>query len=365
MVKEYYLHFKDIQDCLTAYYQRTGKKMLISDAMLTLHNENKSFPDPCYPDFSTWDNGDFNQLRALFEHFPINITSILTDPHRYSTYVSEDFIMPSSLNGIISLYIKQEKKKIHTHDFFEIPYVLSGTCILCMESEKRTMNVGEFCIIAPDTQHDIIPSDDSLTLFLSLRKSNFKTAFFNIIESDNILSSFFNNCLYNSSQNYLLFMTTPTPHILSIIKYILIESVNILPFSSEVATCYVSILFSEILRSYSKTFSYYPFSKTHKIPAILNYIKGNYRYINLARTASFFNYDASYLGKLIKQSTGMNFNDIVNQYKIEQAMHLLKYTALTINDIAGEVGFNSSDHFSRTFHKVTGTSPRLYRQQLQ
>ena len=220
--------------------------------------------------------------------------------------------------------MKQEKKKLHSHDFFEIPYVVSGTGILCFESEKRTMHEGEFCIIAPDTRHDLIPSDDSLILFLSLRKSNFKTAFFNVIESDNILSIFFNHCLYNSSINYLLFVTTPTPHVLSIIKNILIESVSTRPFSSEVAACYVSILFSEILRSYSKTFSYYPFSKTHKIPAILKYIKGNYRYINLSSTASFFNYDASYLGKLIKQNTGMSFNDIVNQYKIEQAIYLLK-----------------------------------------
>lgn len=47
--------------------------------------------------------------------------------------------------------------------------------------------------------------------------------------------------------------------------------------------------------------------------------------------------------------------------RIERAMALLRETDRSVTDIAIAVGFDSLGTFSRTFHKVVGLPPSLYR----
>ena len=44
-----------------------------------------------------------------------------------------------------------------------------------------------------------------------------------------------------------------------------------------------------------------------------------------------------------------------------KAIELLKDPAYSITWVGYEVGFNDSTHFSRTFKKIVGISPRTYR----
>ena len=47
--------------------------------------------------------------------------------------------------------------------------------------------------------------------------------------------------------------------------------------------------------------------------------------------------------------------------KMEHACHLLDSTDMTVQEIAGAVGYDDSLYFSRLFKKTLGTSPRSYR----
>lgn len=55
------------------------------------------------------------------------------------------------------------------------------------------------------------------------------------------------------------------------------------------------------------------------------------------------------------------FSDLVEQTRIDMARDLLAHTDLPIQDIAREVGYIESTHFSRAFSRVTGNSPRDFR----
>ena len=63
----------------------------------------------------------------------------------------------------------------------------------------------------------------------------------------------------------------------------------------------------------------------------------------------------------MKQITGLGIAEYLNKYRIEVACQLLKTTDLPINDIATDIGFNSSKYFSTAFKLATGLSPREYR----
>ena len=70
----------------------------------------------------------------------------------------------------------------------------------------------------------------------------------------------------------------------------------------------------------------------------------------------------SQLHKKVKSLTGMSITNYMNHIRIEKAKDLLKTTQLTISEIASDVGFASSNYFSRSFKKITNTSPAFYRQ---
>ena len=51
----------------------------------------------------------------------------------------------------------------------------------------------------------------------------------------------------------------------------------------------------------------------------------------------------------MKQITGLGIAEYLNKYRIEVACQLLKTTDLPINDIATDIGFNSSKIFQYCF----------------
>ncbi len=67
----------------------------------------------------------------------------------------------------------------------------------------------------------------------------------------------------------------------------------------------------------------------------------------------------------IKQNTGMNFADYINQKRINYAKHLLRSTTKSeknVLEILYEAGFNSKSVFNSQFKKHTGQSPTKFRQ---
>lgn len=64
-----------------------------------------------------------------------------------------------------------------------------------------------------------------------------------------------------------------------------------------------------------------------------------------------------------KQSTGLTPHQYVIARRLNRAQVLLATTDLTILEICFRVGFKSQSHFTRLFRKLTGITPRAYRDQ--
>lgn len=70
----------------------------------------------------------------------------------------------------------------------------------------------------------------------------------------------------------------------------------------------------------------------------------------------------SYLGKLVKQKTGLTFVELLTIIRISRAIGLMKQEeAFKIYEIAAAVGYRDSRHFSEVFKKYVGISPSEYR----
>lgn len=77
--------------------------------------------------------------------------------------------------------------------------------------------------------------------------------------------------------------------------------------------------------------------------------------------ASRFNLSANYVGEYFRKFTGESLQHYITQYKIKLVQQRLAYSALTVSQIAGELGFTDESHLSRQFRKYSGVSPVEYR----
>ncbi len=69
----------------------------------------------------------------------------------------------------------------------------------------------------------------------------------------------------------------------------------------------------------------------------------------------------NHLNKSVKAVTGKTAITILNEMSLQEAKMQLKYTGLSISDIAFQLGFEDLSYFSRFFKKTTGLTPMQYR----
>jgi AraC-like DNA-binding protein len=83
--------------------------------------------------------------------------------------------------------------------------------------------------------------------------------------------------------------------------------------------------------------------------------------LSLTQMAKHLKTNPSVLSKTINQGFQLNFNDFINNYRIEAVKEKLQageQKTQTLLGIAYDCGFNSKATFNRAFKKVTGTSPK-------
>ncbi|MCR9253363.1 MAG: helix-turn-helix domain-containing protein [bacterium] len=100
---------------------------------------------------------------------------------------------------------------------------------------------------------------------------------------------------------------------------------------------------------------------------MLNYLKSDKPYIDPAfdiqTLAKDLGYSKHFVAQLIKESTGLNFRDYMNKFRLEEAKKKLNSPLsrqFTIQSIANDSGFNSVATFYRAFKKLEGKTPKAF-----
>ena len=94
----------------------------------------------------------------------------------------------------------------------------------------------------------------------------------------------------------------------------------------------------------------------------MDYIEKNYRNkIYLEEIAEKLEISPSYLSRTFKNETGETVKNYLTKVRIDHAGNLLKYSNESLSDIAAYVNFPSQSYFCRIFKKLTGISPKAYR----
>ena len=97
---------------------------------------------------------------------------------------------------------------------------------------------------------------------------------------------------------------------------------------------------------------------------VLAYIKSNYTQdLKLEVLGDLFNCNSAYLGKKFKKYTGVQFNNYLDNLRIEDAKDKLLNTNLKIYQISKLVGYSNADYFFMKFKRHTGITPKEFKSQ--
>ncbi len=85
--------------------------------------------------------------------------------------------------------------------------------------------------------------------------------------------------------------------------------------------------------------------------------------LKISDIASMLGTNRTYISRAINQTMNMPFSDLVNKYRIEYALSLMKnreFSQMTLSEIALKSGFSNESTFYRVFKHAMGVSPRQY-----
>lgn len=252
---------------------------------------------------------------------------------------------------------------LHSHDFFELLYVLNGTVEHYTDNTPQLLKPGDICIIAPKVIHGIgTCKKDTLLMSVVLRASTFAETFFNILQEDAMLTAFFTRALYSGGTGILYFNTGYDREIQQILLTMLYEFRSNKPYNDIMLNNLMTACFILLLRSHADSVKTKDASPNSAIVPILHYLQNNSENLTLHQLAQHFSYSDRQMTRLLVQSTGQNFTQLIQRLKLEKARILLAHSNLSIQEIINRCGYTNPTYFYRLFAKNFQMTPASYRQ---
>jgi AraC-like DNA-binding protein/mannose-6-phosphate isomerase-like protein (cupin superfamily) len=275
------------------------------------------------------------------------------------------FFPPDVRNVFLYKHNRYSPVFMHTHNYFEIFFVLQGRCANTIAGRRTVLDAGILCFIAPGARHAIEVFDDaSLIINLMIKRSAFDEAFLALLTTEDILSGFFmRNIYFKNSPEYIIFDIAGDAELLEQFFAMLIEQRRDDKQSNRIIESRLSLFFSLLIRKYgSSPVVYEQVGLKERYWKLIACINEHYRTLTLAKLAARFNLSAAYCSRIIKSITGKNFTDLVRDIRMSQARAMLTSSKAKIHEIGFSLGYENQETFIRDFKRRHGMTPNQYRQ---
>ncbi len=281
-------------------------------------------------------------LQALEKHTvkkePGGGTAMLTDPDRS---VQVLWVAESNFASGTSI-------KIHDHDYYHFFMVRRGPVEFPVGSDTRTLNEQESMLAKPGTMHGLNNASPKMVRCYEIK---FTTQSRSVIRQ------------INSLPDYL----PADPFIYQLVSILINESTVAEPNSSMYVSDYLTTLVDYCYRNYGKK----EVSSTSIIDttgfsdlsrSIVEYLEANSnRDVPLQEIADQMGFNKNYTCSAFKRDSGMTIGTCMTIIRIRKAAELISFSDLTLEQVAGSVGFSNMSHFNRIFKKIVGIPPGQYR----
>ena len=285
----------------------------------------------------------------------------MTDAEAISSFLTRnpDFQLPNlylKYGNSSEIYISHHSPMFngleHTHDFFEMVYVARGRVTDRIDGNDIHLKKGDICIHNPSAKHMIVScGSEDLLLNILISRETFQGFIYHNIFRDKGLEGFFGEILQDSgSPNYIDFHDSDD-QTEALVGMLLEEYFN--PEKSELMlNATLLILFGNLLRRYHEN---------KKSDEVFEYLNAHLADVTLESAAAHFRYHPKYFSVLLKKRTGKSFKKLIVELRLRRAAYYLKYTDMTVEDIAYGVGYNDPSSFYSAFRHRYGITPKAWR----
>ena len=283
----------------------------------------------------------------------------------------KNFVLSYYENAKLGMHIKmvnysREAQNPHTHEYYQIYYVIKGSLEHFTENDSSVLSQGDMFIIPPKSMHYIRQADDAVFYSFSFTLESLGN-----MDSVNKLSL---NFLRTLSENKFVRAKVSLPenqvlNINSIMEKLYKEfNEQALAYGEVMRACAI-ILITLLARVYyqeqSNDLVVSNVQNRQQVMYCIDYVKQNYsENFSLTEMVKMSAMSKSVFCKLFKETSGRTFNQFVNYTKIQTAKELLKKGYLAC-DVCSMVGYNDFATFFRNFKKFTGKSPECFKQTCQ
>ncbi|MBT3319858.1 MAG: helix-turn-helix transcriptional regulator [Clostridia bacterium] len=269
-----------------------------------------------------------------------------------------DVMLGCGFSGSSGRYDSME----HKHLFYEIQFFKVGKGTISTAEKTFSVEMGEYCLIAPDlyhSQHDVVDT----------RLQKYCVRFeYTINEDSDRLPKAETISFLNALSSVTVFHTKDRHNImnrLAVLDSILIER----PFGycsrilNELSMVILDMLSDIAGLSYKSQYDVLRKSQLQmRTKLIDDFFSQHFASgVTVEQLCNILHMSKSNLNRILRQEYNQSFKQIIIQLRLEQAEYLLKTTDLSVEAIAKRVGYHSLFAFSSLFHRRHECTPTQFR----
>lgn len=252
----------------------------------------------------------------------------------------------------------------HRHNFIEVIYVLDGEIVNLIGGQEVVVKKGELLFLNQYTKHAILPAKESDIAVNFIILPEFFDVASNMIGTDNILARFLVNILRKNQDEgeYLHFKVAQVLQVQNLLENMIYSLVHEQENKDLINQTTMGLLFLYLLDSVPYADTRLPNQYENMVAmTTIRYIEQKYRTATLTELCGQIHQPMHALSKLVKQTTGCTFKELLRRKRLNKAVELICETDLSIDEIISAVGYENNSYFHRIFKERYHMTPKAFR----
>ena len=249
----------------------------------------------------------------------------------------------------------------HTHDYVEMVYMCRGETTHLVNGTKIVLKQGELLMLGQNARQSIAPAGEhDIAVNIIVRPEFFSGTLPFLGEEETPLRRFVVSCLTGENEEgYLLFQVSDILPVQNLIENLLYTVMEETHNRRGILQMTMGLLFTQLM-NHTEALQFET-EEQNAVISVLRYIEEHYRDGSLTEIAERLHYELPSLSRLIRQKTGKNYTELLQEKRLSQAAWLLCNTDKKVDEIANAVGYENISFFHRLFAARFGMSPKKYK----